>query len=173
MLYQFLLYSKVNQLYVYVYPHFFWISFPFRSAQSIEQSSLSYTVGFHQLSILYIVSIVYICKSQSPNSSHPLTIPLGIHMFVLYVCVSISKEERILLVELNEMSTSKSYMQSSLKKEPLVATNSACQAVQKPVPLHPARPSQYRKPLLSGVPKCDSLLCRLLSKGLLGHVRPQ
>ena len=48
----------------------FWISFPFRSPQRTEQSSLCYTVGFHQLSILYIVSIVYICQSQSPNLSH-------------------------------------------------------------------------------------------------------
>ena len=29
-----LLYSKVNQLYVHIYPLFFWISFPFRSLQS-------------------------------------------------------------------------------------------------------------------------------------------
>ena len=42
-----------------------------------------------QLSILYIVSIVYICQSQSPNSSHP-RLPLVIYTFVLYVCVSIS-----------------------------------------------------------------------------------
>ena len=37
-----------------------------------------------------MVSIVYICQSQSPNSSHPSPFPLGIHMFVLYVCISIS-----------------------------------------------------------------------------------
>ena len=49
----------------------FQISFPFRSPQSIEQSSLCYTVGSHQLSTLYIVSIVYICQSPSPSSSHP------------------------------------------------------------------------------------------------------
>ena len=30
-----------------------WISFPFRSTQSTEQSSLSYTVDSHQLPILY------------------------------------------------------------------------------------------------------------------------
>ena len=28
------------------------------------------------------------CQSQSPNSSHPTPFPLGIHTFVLYVCVS-------------------------------------------------------------------------------------
>ena len=39
MLCQFLLYSKVNQLYVYTYPLFFQILFPYRSLQSIEWSS--------------------------------------------------------------------------------------------------------------------------------------
>ena len=73
---------------IHIYP-LFWISFPFRSPQSTEQSSLCYTVGSHQLSVLYIV--VYICQSQSPNSSHTSPFQtLGIHMFVLYVCVSTS-----------------------------------------------------------------------------------
>ena len=70
-------------------PPLFWISFPFRSPQSIEQRSLCYTVCSHQLSILYIVLIVYICQSQSPNSSYPPFL-LGMRMFVLYICVSIS-----------------------------------------------------------------------------------
>ena len=60
MLCQLLLYSKVNQLYVYIYLLFFQVSFPFRSSQSIEQSSLCYTVGSHQLSIL--CTVVYICQ---------------------------------------------------------------------------------------------------------------
>ena len=47
----------------------FQILFPYRSLQSIEQSSLCYTVGPYQSSILYIV--VYICQSQSPNLSLP------------------------------------------------------------------------------------------------------
>ena len=55
------------------------------SPQSVEQSSLCSTVGSHQLPILYIV--VYICQSQSPNSSPS---PLGVHKFFLYICVSIS-----------------------------------------------------------------------------------
>ena len=49
----------------------FWISFPFRSPQSIEQSSLCYTICCHQLSLLYIVSIVYIPQSQSPHQFIP------------------------------------------------------------------------------------------------------
>ena len=70
---------------------FLGISIPFRSPHSTEQSSLSYTVGFQQLPILDIVSILYICQSQSPNSPD-LTppFPLGIHTSVLYVCVFIS-----------------------------------------------------------------------------------
>ena len=37
--------------------------------------------------ILY--TVVYTCQSQSPSHPTPL-LPLGVHMFVLYVCVSIS-----------------------------------------------------------------------------------
>ena len=44
------------------------ILFSYRSLQSIEQSSLCYTVGSYQSSILY--TSVYTCQSQSPNSSH-------------------------------------------------------------------------------------------------------
>ena len=66
----------------------FWISFPFKSSQNIEQSSLCYTVGSHQLSVLYIV--VDICQSQSLNSSHSPPCPLGNHKFVFYICDSIS-----------------------------------------------------------------------------------
>ena len=40
----FLLYSKVDQLYIYVYPVFLDSSL-YRSLQSIELSSLYYTVG--------------------------------------------------------------------------------------------------------------------------------
>ena len=81
MLCQFLLYSKMNQLYIYIYPLCFWISFLFRSPQCIKQSSLCYSVCSHQLPVLYIVSIVYMCQSQPSNSSHPLLSPLvSIHL---------------------------------------------------------------------------------------------
>ena len=80
-----------TQLSMHVIPisisRLFQFSFPLRSPQSIEQSSPCYTVGFHQLSVLY--RVVYICQSQSPSSSHPPSL-LGIHMFVLYICVCIS-----------------------------------------------------------------------------------
>ena len=68
----------------------FHTSLPFRLPPCIRQSSLCFTVCSQQLSVLYIVSITYMCQSQSPNSSLPTPFPLGIHTFVLYVCVSIS-----------------------------------------------------------------------------------
>ena len=56
---------------------------------TVQWSSLCYTAGSYQLSILYI--LVYTCQSESPSSSHhPLLSPLGVHTFVLYICVSIS-----------------------------------------------------------------------------------
>ena len=44
MLCQFLLYNKVNQLFVCISP-LFWVSFPFRSPQGIEESFLCQTIG--------------------------------------------------------------------------------------------------------------------------------
>ena len=123
MLYQFLLFSKVNQLFfrcccsvtklcptlcnqwiaarqsslcptisqswkaihICICIPLFWISFPFRSLQSTEQSSLCYTVGSHYLSTLYIVSIVYACQSQSPNSSIPSSPPWCPYVCSLYL----------------------------------------------------------------------------------------
>ena len=80
----------MNQSHVCIYPPF-WTFFPFRSPQCMSPSSLCYIAGSHQLSVLYIliVSIVYMCQFQSPDSFH-LPFPFGIHIFVLYVCVSIS-----------------------------------------------------------------------------------
>ena len=45
MLCWFLLHRKVYELYVHIYPLFWGVSFPFRSPQSTEESSLSPTVG--------------------------------------------------------------------------------------------------------------------------------
>ena len=59
--------SKMNQLYVYIHLSFFWISFSFKSLQSIEQSSPCFTVGSHQLSVLYIVSVVL----EEGMATHP------------------------------------------------------------------------------------------------------
>ena len=68
----------------------FWISFPFRSPQSMEWSCLCCSIGSHSLSVLYVVSIVYVRQSPSPSSFHPSLYPLGIHSCVLYIYDSIS-----------------------------------------------------------------------------------
>ena len=64
-----------------------WVSFLFRSPQSTKQLSV-----FYRRLPLVICSyvIVYMCQSQSLNSSHFPPCPLGIHTLVLYVYVSIS-----------------------------------------------------------------------------------
>ena len=89
LLYNAVLVSAVQQstiIHIHLSP-LFQISFSFRSPQSTEQSSLCYTVGSHKLSLLYIV--VYICQSQSPNSSHPLLPPLlCISLFSTSVSIS-------------------------------------------------------------------------------------
>ena len=64
-------------------PPLFWISFPFRSPQSTEQSSLCYT-GSHQLAILYQQRVCV-----SPNLPIPLSLlPLGIHIYhiLMHIC---------------------------------------------------------------------------------------
>ena len=74
-------------MHTHIYP-LFMIFFPFRSPQNTEESSLGYTVCSHQLSILSIVSIMYMSQSQSPNSSHPSTFsPLLSNVCSLCVCL--------------------------------------------------------------------------------------
>ena len=51
----------------------FWIPFPFRSIHSLKYTSQCYTVGAHQLSVLYIA--VCKCQSQFSNSSYPPFLP--------------------------------------------------------------------------------------------------
>jgi len=62
---------------------------PIQVSESTECSSLCSAAGSHWSPSLYIISIVYVCQSQSPNSSHSSFL-LDIHTFVLYSCVSIS-----------------------------------------------------------------------------------
>ena len=57
-----MLYNKMNHLYLHIYP-VFCISFPLRSSQSIEQSSLFFTVSSHQLALLHTIVVV---QSLSP-----------------------------------------------------------------------------------------------------------
>ena len=64
------LFQWVNLLYMYIYPLVF--GFPSHSGHQRALNSLCYIVGSHYSSSLYVVSIVYICQSQPPNSSHSL-----------------------------------------------------------------------------------------------------
>ena len=77
LLYNVMLVSTVQQSETDVCLHIspiFWISLPFRSPQSTEQSSLCYTLCSRQLSTLYIELIVY--KYQSQSIQPPLFFPL-------------------------------------------------------------------------------------------------
>ena len=70
---------------VCLFPPPFQTPVPLGSPQSTEQSSLRYTVGSHQLSTLYVVTIVCICQSQSPNSPpfpiwHPYVCSLHLYL---------------------------------------------------------------------------------------------
>ena len=67
--------------YIYMYSLPLGHCCPFRSPQCINQISLCYTVGFHQLSILYTVLTVYMCESQCLSCSHPLSPLLSIYLF--------------------------------------------------------------------------------------------
>ena len=97
MLCQFLLYNKVNQLYVYIYPRIpFLFSLlptllipPLQVVQSMELISLCYAAASHQPSTLHLV--VYTCPCYSLTSSqlpspHP---PTRVLKSILYVCVFI------------------------------------------------------------------------------------
>ena len=78
-------------MYTYIPSLGFQISFPFRSPQSTEQSSLCYTVALITYLFIHSIHSVHVSRrSQSPNSSHHPA-AFGVHTFFFsYVCVSIS-----------------------------------------------------------------------------------
>ena len=87
MLCYFLLYSKVNQLYVYIYSLFF--GFPFhlghrralsRVPCAIQQVLISY--------LLYTQQCIYVNPNLPVHPTSPSL--LGVHAFVLYIFVSVS-----------------------------------------------------------------------------------
>ena len=81
---KFLLYSKVNQLFIYTYPIFFRVFSPNRSSQVLSKA-LCYTAGPNFVSILG--TVVCTCQSQSPSLSLPL---LWQPYFFPYICDSVS-----------------------------------------------------------------------------------
>ena len=85
LLYNVILVCTVQQKKSVIHIHIvslFTISFPLSWPQSIEQSSLCYTVCSHQLSILYM--LVYTWQSQSPNPSHPQPLTLHLPFIVIF-----------------------------------------------------------------------------------------
>ena len=95
MLCQFLLYNKMNQLYVYIYPHISSLLClpptlpipPLRSSQSAEPISLCCAAASHQPTILH--SVVYICRCYShfapaspsyPMSSSPFSMSTSLFL---------------------------------------------------------------------------------------------
>ena len=92
---EFLLYNKVNQLYIYIYPHMYIpiyiyppsLSHPSRWSQNTELISLCFVAASHQLSILYLV--VYICPCHSLTSPQLSLPPPNVLKSILYVCVFI------------------------------------------------------------------------------------
>ena len=79
------MYSKVNQLYIYIYPLFF--GFLSHLGHHRALSRVPCAIPSHYLPILYIASIVYICQSPSPSSSHPSLPPWYPYVCSLCLCL--------------------------------------------------------------------------------------
>ena len=86
MLCLFLLYSKVNQFSIYMYPLFFRFSSHIGHYRVLSRVPCA----IQEVLTSYLFCMVYICQSQSPNLSLPPTFPLGNHKFAFYICDSIS-----------------------------------------------------------------------------------
>ena len=92
---QFLLYNKVNQLYIYIYPHISSLLclppiLPIPPLQVITKHRADLPVlcaASHQLSILHLV--VYICPCHSLTLSQLTLPPPRVLKSILYVCVFI------------------------------------------------------------------------------------
>ena len=95
---QFLLYNRVNQLYIYIYSHIPSLlrlppTLPIPPLQVVtkhqadlpELISLCYAAASHQLSLLHLV--VYVCQCKSLTSSHLTLPPPHVLKSILYVCV--------------------------------------------------------------------------------------
>ena len=94
MLYSFLLYSKLNQLYVYL--HLLFSGFPYHLG---HHRALSTSLGsIVSSSILSIVSIVYICQFQSPHSSRTPFFPWYTHICSLHLYLYFSFANKFICI---------------------------------------------------------------------------
>ena len=87
MLCQFLLYSTVNRLCIYIYP----LSFGLPSHLGYHRALSRVPCAIEQILVsylLYIWQCIY-AKPYLPIHPNLFPFPLGVHRFVLYVCVSI------------------------------------------------------------------------------------
>ena len=102
MLCQFLLYNKVNQPYVYIYPISPpscaslppSLSHPSRWSQSTELTSLCYVAASHQLTILHYIGSIYASMLLSLCPSFPLPQPMSSSPFCMSADLDIFEEYR-------------------------------------------------------------------------------
>ena len=92
MLCQFQVYSKVIQLYIYMY---LFCLFPFRLLYTIQQSSLYYTIGPYWLSILN--TAVCTCPSQIITSPNPSSL-VAISLF--YMSILLNKISTVFILNI-------------------------------------------------------------------------
>ena len=74
-----LLYFIYMYIYIHMYTFFFYILFHYSSSQHVEYSSLC-----------YIVDSAVLAFTIPKLSVHPAPTHLGKHMFILYICESLS-----------------------------------------------------------------------------------
>ena len=97
---QFLLYNKVHQLYVYIYPHIPSLfaspslppslSHPSRWSQNTKLISLRYAAASHQLSILHIWQCIYVHATLSLRPSLPFPLPVSLSPFSMSASLFLS-----------------------------------------------------------------------------------
>ena len=93
---QFLLYSKVNQLYIYIYPHIssLWhlpptLPIPPLQVVTKHRADLPVLCGCFPLAMYFTFGSVYICECYSLTSSQLTLPPPCVLKSILYICIFI------------------------------------------------------------------------------------